>query len=398
MATDETVHEAPTRRDTIKYGGAVVGGGLLAGCTGGSSSEQQADTESADEDSTDPYTVSMPPMGEIEFDAVPQSYMSYRVTHADMGVALGVGDRLKAVYRVDQFPLEFYDELPGVDIDADSLSEMEVNDDYEADKEWFYEMDVDVHLMDPEYMSQWLLTSDDVEEISQNISPFFGHYARRRIGEERDYPFLSLYEIFEEISKVFQREERFEAFDTLHEEFIGGLKADLPPEDERPEIGLVATGPEMVQNDEFGAYHIDAGYGKKQYIDLGVKNGMEGVVPTDTSYAEVDYETLLEADPDILVIHNAILSTDSREEFVESVIDPMADHSVGSQLTAVQNNAIYRGGNNTQGPVTNLFQTEALAKQLYPEQFGEFTDFGEIPEEDQLFDRQRVADIINGDF
>ena len=36
MADDSAVHEAPTRRDTIKYGGAVVGGGLLAGCTGDS--------------------------------------------------------------------------------------------------------------------------------------------------------------------------------------------------------------------------------------------------------------------------------------------------------------------------------------------------------------------------
>ena len=34
MADDSATHEAPTRRDTIKYGGAVVGGGLLAGCTG----------------------------------------------------------------------------------------------------------------------------------------------------------------------------------------------------------------------------------------------------------------------------------------------------------------------------------------------------------------------------
>ena len=153
----------------------------------------------------------------------------------------------------------------------------------------------------------------------------------------------------------------------------------------------------MVQNDEFGAYHIDPGYGKKQYIDLGVRNAMEGVVPTDTSYAEVDYETLLEADPDILVIHNGILSTDSRQAFIEQVIEPMADHPLGSQLTAVQNDAVYRGGNNTQGPVTNLFQTEALAKQLYPDLFGEFTGFGQIPEADQLFDRQEVADIINGE-
>lgn len=41
-----------------------------------------------------------------------------------------------------------------------------------------------------------------------------------------------------------------------------------------------------------------------------------------------------------------------------------------------------------QGPITNLFQTELLARQQYPEAF---------PTDEQLFDRQRVRDIIAGD-
>ncbi|MDS0261209.1 ABC transporter substrate-binding protein [Haloarcula sp. S1CR25-12] len=382
-----------TRRDTLKYGATAAASLGLAGCSdlAGQSGGDGTPT------GTGPYTVSMPPMGEVEFDGVPETYMSYRVTHADIGVALGVGDRLQAVYKTSQYPFEFYDELPGVDVDGESLAEIEVNSDYEADKEWFYEMDCDVHLMDPEYMSQWLLTPEDVDELSEKVGPFFGHYARRRVGEQRDYPFLSLYEIFEKVSRVFQREERFEAFSAFHDEFIGGLRAELPPESERPEVGLVATGPEMVENGEFGAYHIDPGYGKKQYIDLEVRNGMEGAVSNDTSYATVDYETLLDYDPDVLVIHNGIFTTESREEFVEQVIEPMADDPLGSRLTAVQNDDVYRGGNNSQGPVTNLFQTESLAKQLYPDLFGEFTGFGQIPESEQLFDRGRVADIINGD-
>lgn len=394
MGRDETKRGESTRREFVTYGGTTVGGVLLAGC---SELAGQDDSGSTGETGEGSYSVTMPPMGTVEFDSVPQSYMSYRVTHADMGVALGVGDRLKAVYNIGQYPFEFYDELPGVDIDVDSLSEIEVNSDYEADKEWFYEMNCDVHLMDPEYMSQWLLTPDDVDEIAQSIGPFFGHYARRRVGEERDYPFLSLYDIFERVSRVFQREERYAAFETLHDEFIGGLQDDLPPESERPSVGLVATGPEMVQDDEFGAYHIDPGYGKKQYVDLEVNNAMEGVVPEDTSYAQVDYETLLDVDPDVLMIHNGIIGTDSREDFIERVIEPMREHALGSQLTAVQNGDVFRGGNNTQGPITNLFQTEAAAKQLYPDLFGEFPGFGRIAEDEQLFDRQRVAAIIDGE-
>jgi iron complex transport system substrate-binding protein len=47
----------------------------------------------------------------------------------------------------------------------------------------------------------------------------------------------------------------------------------------------------------------------------------------------------------------------------------------------------------------NLLQTEMKAQQLYPDEFGEFDPerFPEVPEENQLFDRQRVIDIIDDD-
>jgi iron complex transport system substrate-binding protein len=68
----------------------------------------------------------------------------------------------------------------------------------------------------------------------------------------------------------------------------------------------------------------------------------------------------------------------------------MQDHPVGSELTAVQNERVYRGGYLNQGPIQNLFQTERAAKQVYPDVFGEVTD------DEELFDRQRVADIVDG--
>jgi hypothetical protein len=63
---------------------------------------------------------------------------------------------------------------------------------------------------------------------------------------------------------------------------------------------------------------------------------------------------------------------------------------------------VYAGGVRNQGPVINLFQLEMTAKQLYPDQFGDWPTYTggpypEIPTDEQLFDRQRVADIINGD-
>lgn len=76
----------------------------------------------------------------------------------------------------------------------------------------------------------------------------------------------------------------------------------------------------------------------------------------------------------------------------------MREDSVGNQLTAVQTDRLYRGGGSYQGPIVNLFQTEAAARQFYPDAFGEWDEMETLREEElTLFDRQQVADIINGD-
>jgi len=57
--TDNTSRKASTRRDTIKYGGAVITGGLLAGCAGqgdGGSTPTETDTPTDAESGTDTPT------------------------------------------------------------------------------------------------------------------------------------------------------------------------------------------------------------------------------------------------------------------------------------------------------------------------------------------------------
>ena len=85
----------------------------------------------------------------------------------------------------------------------------------------------------------------------------------------------------------------------------------------------------------------------------------------------------------------------------EYTLDLYRNDPVLSELTAVQNDELYIGTMETTGPIQGLFNTEVLAKQLYPETFGEFPGFDDdntydVPKGEQLFDRQRVADICNG--
>jgi iron complex transport system substrate-binding protein len=64
----------------------------------------------------------------------------------------------------------------------------------------------------------------------------------------------------------------------------------------------------------------------------------------------------------------------------------MKEHSAASDLTAVKNDRVFRGGPVYQGPIHNLFLTERGAHELYPEAFS-----------GELFDRDELTDIINGD-
>jgi halocyanin-like protein len=81
--SDSTQQRGPTRRETITYGGAVVGGGLLAGCTGAGSdspaadepSETNGDSQTAPEAiSTDAYPVVDRWLGTDEVGGVDDSY------------------------------------------------------------------------------------------------------------------------------------------------------------------------------------------------------------------------------------------------------------------------------------------------------------------------------------
>ncbi|MDZ5812816.1 ABC transporter substrate-binding protein [Halorubrum sp. AD140] len=396
---NETIRQgAPTRRDYVKYGGAVVGGGLLAGCTGDSGGDgSETDNSTANESSTDEsdepedtsYSVTMAPAGEVTFDSVPERWVPYSAGYADAGIALGQSDGMVGIGQTAEYYTHFYEELPGVSVDRESLTELVPN---EMSKELFYELDSDVHFIDTEMLKAWFdWDQADVDEIRENVAPFLGNLGYRRSDDWHDYRYYTLYETFEKLAEAFDERDRYEAFEAFHDEFIADVQTRLPPADERPNVLLT-----FELNDEpeaFSPYRLnDKGTNKKQWRDLGVSDALAGTDIENLSTTErtkLDYEGLLDVNPDVLLIRGH--ERKSPAEFRETVLAYMRDHSVGSELTAVQNERVYRGGPLKQGPIQNLFLTERGAKQLYPDVFGEVTG------DEQLFDRQRVADIINGD-
>ncbi|WP_415380434.1 ABC transporter substrate-binding protein [Halosimplex sp. TS25] len=431
MADNADDADAPTRRDYLTYGGAVIGGGLLAGCVADSGSDgdggsTDAETPTATPDPTatpEPtiestvetttstptdaetaterasWTVEMKPRTQVTFESVPESVVVYRADYADMLIALGRGDALVGMQDTQSLPANMLAQLPDVSVDPERITPLRQEGEY--DKEIFYDIDADLHLIDPNNAKSYFgFDEADISELATNVAPWLGSFIRRpqdSIGP--NYPHYTLYEAFEKVAAAFRERERYEALATVHEELLATIAERLPPAEERPTVGLayLVPGEQYVGSGVFWLNDpTQPGMAKKQYRDLGVGNVWEqaGVY----SDGEVNYETLVQADPDVLVAHNAFGYTDSIEDFQTRVVDVMAESDLGSQLTAVQNDRVYRGGKNVQGPIINLFQTEVAAKQIYPEAFGEWTGLGEVPAEEQLFDRQRVADIVTGEF
>jgi iron complex transport system substrate-binding protein len=292
-----------------------------------------------------------------------------------------------------------YDEFPGVSTpDVDSIESVPYNEDYSVDKEWFYEMDCDLHIIGPQYLTGWALSEEDIKELQTNVAPFFFQYGRGpEFAEEQGFNFLGLYPIFEKIAEVFQASDRYEQFKQLNNEFVNNIQSQLPKEQNKPSVGVISIGGESMMN----AYKADnPGWGKRQYRTLQIKNAFTDQVPENQIYIETDFETLLEADPDIIFELSGFWNANSQEEFEETVVRQLENDPVASQVTAVQEGEVYVSGNNSQGPLLSMLQTEVLAKQMYPDVFGgprSVYDIGTAPDE-PLFDRQRVADIINGDF
>jgi iron complex transport system substrate-binding protein len=309
-----------------------------------------------------------------------------------MAIALGQFEGLRGLVFTENWPLSFYDHLPDVDVSFDDVPQLMGENG--MDKEVFYEMDCDVHLMDPNFIG--LLDDDweaaDFEEISTNIGPIIGNSIRRRNEDWHDYPYYTLYEAFEKIADVFQQRERYAALKEVHDDLLSAIRSDLPSKEDRPTVGLLSVNSDF-ENGAFYAYPVHEGNGHKQYRDLRMRGAFDDVI--EGSYAEWDYEQILEVDPDALLFQYGF-SHVSTEEF-ERRMDAMRKDPVGQQLSAVQNDRLYRGGTSYQGPIINLFQTEAAAKQFYPETFGEWNGLDTLADEsERLFDYRRVADIVDG--
>jgi len=408
-----------TRRDYMKYGGTIAVGGMLAGCAGdntgaaddtpeSSDNEETSNTEETESDEPEEWSVTLEPSGTMTFEKVPKTFATYHPGWADIMASLGQLNRMAAVRRPEEnFPTRYYEQIPGIDIShLSEVMDLFPGGADSADKEVFYEVEPDISIIDPGTAKTYLdFDESDIKELESNVAPFFGSDMRRGQLSE-NHPYYTLFEGVQRIAQVFRVEERAEELQALYQELISTV--ELPSTSEREwETYFIGHGNWWGDFSEFyPAQSTAAGYNQKPYRDLGFKdedNAFIDIVDWE-SYAPVDKELFLEADPDIIIWYGGTLMNEeggwdafgTQGLWEEDVVEPLKQDPVLSEVTAVQEDRIYPTGTYGGGPVKCLFVVENVAKAMFPEQFGEYR-IGEYPEEEWVFDRHRLADIINGD-
>jgi iron complex transport system substrate-binding protein len=377
--------DTQTRRDVLTGAVTLAAAGGLAGCTSsGDIAGNDGDGGTTGDDGTttpDEYAVEMEPVGEVTFESVPETWVANNGSWADMGIALGQ-DPPEGVWLPSRYHTQYYDEISGISVDADEMTALYQDG---VSKERFYALDGDVHVMDPNFLqNRFELGAEDVDEIENQIAPFFGNSIFSTGYEwHGDYEYYSLDDAFEKLAAMFRERDRYDAFVEIHDEFQATLEDVVPAEGERPAVALMwAAGDEPA---EFSPYLIGEGTSFKQWRDLGVRDALAETDVQDfhETRGRIDFETLLDIDPPYLMFRGQEGKT--RQEFEDTVVAHLQSDDVASDLTAVQEGNVYRGGPLYQGPITNLVVTERAARQVYDV-------------DDALFDRERVADVVAGDF
>jgi iron complex transport system substrate-binding protein len=360
------------RRTFIKASTSAAAATLAAGCASPLSNED-------DSSGGDSYTVSMTPVGEVEFDGVPETISPYMPGYADMLVALGHGDAVASVGQKARFHTGVYDELDGVGVEESEIVDLVKQG---VTHETLLNIDPDLFLVDPNwYTNVFELSQEDVDSLEERAAPFLGNTIFRRTDSWHDYDYYTLYGAFEKVAAVVQETERYEAFKSFHDDYVDRISADVPSEG--PRGALVWGGSD--EPTSFSPYHLSGeGANKKSFHDLNVRDAIANSdveALSESQRSKIDYETLLDLDPDVLFVRGH--EGKSRAEFEDTVLSFMQDHETASRITAVENGDVYRGGPIFMGPIQHLFLTERFATELYPDTFS-----------GELFDRDELASVV----
>lgn len=260
MSEDEGQGRSTTRRNYLRYSSAVTMGGLLAGCASQSGDGATQATDTTEQSDPEPestqtttstegsYSVELSPVGEVTLEEPPTNVFTHFPWFPDMASALGRGDTINylwwdgTVAGLEYFTAGFDD----FEIEwADKAGE------YGFSKEQLYELDSDLHLVDPAWVtSQDNWTRSDVDEVTDNIGPWLGNYYSCYHASPPEewasgYEYYSLWQLFDRVATLYGERERYEALQSVHDDLLGTVEDGLPPESERPTVAYLSISEDL---------------------------------------------------------------------------------------------------------------------------------------------------------
>lgn len=393
----------PSRREMLATGIGIMtigAAGCLSNASGGGNasksgnqtngssgktgkSNKQTNKSSGTAANVEPYTVTVKPAGSHTFKQIPETFITQNWT--DFTMAYGL--QPNAVGSLSRLPTKFYDLIPDVEFNPDEITSIGGRSSYT--KEVFYQYKPDVILIDPRYFKHYAGWDDtDIQRVENRVAPILGSMIHMPLMGRQ--PYYDLYGIMKKVAHIFQRQEQYQAWTDLHHPLLKDIQSQLPPKKERPSVTLLING---VHPDKGKFYPVKLNTQRRDtrtLRQLGLKDAFAGM----SINGAVGYEALLRADPDYIASPNL---GGSHEEWVEKVVKPFKNNPKGSQLTAVQEGNLMRVSGHYMGGIIDLFSLEAGAKQVFPNKFGKWPGRSrDISKSEQLFDRKRVSDIING--
>ena len=357
-----------------------------------------------DNNDFDSYYVNFSPCGEVEFKSVPKKIVSGQETYNDILMSFNISNNIIGMTSKDKFYFNFYEDLNLQNYpNFQNMQQISIGRNL-YDKEIFYSINANIHHIDPVTLSMtkgW--SESDIIEISRNIGPFFGNrysIENKKPQHIKNYKFYSLDEINLKFGEVYKQKSKAEKINNFTNQLIDLISSKLKNVSGK-KIAIIYLCKKGIVPFDISS----DGYGFSQYrilkcIDSFKISGIRTYSYEGNLGIMLDKESLLMANPDVIIINEGIY-IDNRYNFfsrrtilLQNELEKWKNDPLLKDLTAFKNNQIILGGIYDQGPIARIYQLEMLAKQLYPEIFGKFNSNHKYPENEQLFSRKELRDII----
>ncbi len=328
-----------TRRTVLVAGLAGVGGALLAACGTVAVQPAEAQPEPAAEAAYAPVTIENCGVT-ITYDQPPQRAVSMAQHATEVMLTLGLQDHMVGTAYLED-PI-----LPDV---AEAYATIPVLSDTYPSREVFL-------AAEPDFVyGGWVSAfRDEVAGSRESLMELnIGSYLAHANCLEAKATVEDVFADFLNIGKIFGISDRAEAYVAEKRERLAEINAKTQPADPKVKVFVFDSGDE--------APYTAAGTGIVNAL-LEAAGGVNIFADVEGGFATVNWETVIERDPDVIVLHHATWST------AEEKIEYLKDTEVLAALRAVQEERfVIVPFTATQPGPRSIDVIETLFQGFYPE-------------------------------